>query len=96
MDKAINNWLLQYEPIKEIAEMIHTEELPKETDTFLFRQFLKSVLPPDEDLLCNITVLIFPGMLSRDSSSHQKYPPALRAATDIPVLHEMPSRHFSQ
>lgn len=28
MDNAINNWLLQYEPIKEIAEMIHTEELP--------------------------------------------------------------------
>ena len=33
MDKAINEWLLQYEPIKEIAEMIHTEELPEETDT---------------------------------------------------------------
>ncbi len=28
MDNAINDWLLQYEPIKEIAEMIHTEELP--------------------------------------------------------------------
>ena len=24
MDKAINEWLLQYEKIKEIAEMIHT------------------------------------------------------------------------
>lgn len=28
MDKAINEWLLQYEKIKEIAEIIHTEELP--------------------------------------------------------------------
>ena len=33
MDKAINDWLLQYEPIKEIAKTINTEELPKETDT---------------------------------------------------------------
>ena len=32
MDKIINDWLLQYEPIKEIAEFIHTEELPDETD----------------------------------------------------------------
>ena len=30
MDKAINDWLLRYEPIKEIAELIHTEELPDE------------------------------------------------------------------
>lgn len=30
--KAINNWLLQYTPIKEIAE-IHTEKLPDETET---------------------------------------------------------------
>ena len=33
MDSAINEWLLQYEHIKEIAEMIHTEELPDQTDT---------------------------------------------------------------
>ena len=25
MDSAINEWLLQYEHIKEIAEMIHTD-----------------------------------------------------------------------
>ena len=33
MDNEINNWLLQYNPIKEIAEMIHTEELPDEVET---------------------------------------------------------------
>lgn len=38
MDKAINDWLLQYEPIKEIAEMIHTEELPDETDTLALQR----------------------------------------------------------
>lgn len=37
MDKAINDWLLQYEPIKEIAE-IHTEELPTETDTLALQR----------------------------------------------------------
>lgn len=38
MDKAINNWLLQYEPIKEIAEMIHTEELPDEENTLALQR----------------------------------------------------------
>ena len=38
MDKAINDWLLQYKPIKEIAEMIHTEELPDETDTLALQR----------------------------------------------------------
>ena len=38
MDKIINNWLLQYEPIKEIAELIHTEELPDETDTLALQR----------------------------------------------------------
>ena len=38
MDKAINNWLLQYEKIKEIAETIHTEELPDETDTLALQR----------------------------------------------------------
>lgn len=38
MDKAINNWLLQYNPIKEIAEMIHTEELPDETETLALQR----------------------------------------------------------
>ena len=30
--KAINDWLIKYEPIKELAE-IHTEELPDEVET---------------------------------------------------------------
>lgn len=38
MDKAINDWLLQYEPIKEIAEMIHTEELPDEIETLALQR----------------------------------------------------------
>lgn len=38
MDKSINDWLLQYEPIKEIAEMIHTEELPNEEDTLALQR----------------------------------------------------------
>ena len=38
MDKAINDWLLQYEPIKEIAKMIHTEELPNEEDTLALQR----------------------------------------------------------
>ena len=38
MDKSINDWLLKYEKIKEIAEMIHTEELPDETDTLALQR----------------------------------------------------------
>lgn len=38
MDKAINNWLLEYEPIKEIAKMIHTEELPNEEETLALQR----------------------------------------------------------
>lgn len=38
MDKAINNWLLQYEKIKEIAETIHTEELPDGTDNLALQR----------------------------------------------------------
>lgn len=34
---AINNWLLQYDPIKEIAE-IHTEELPDEIVTLALQR----------------------------------------------------------
>lgn len=40
MDKitqAINDWLLQFEPITEIAE-IHTEELPDEVDTLALQR----------------------------------------------------------
>lgn len=38
MDKIINDWLLQYKPIKEIAEFIHTEELPDEADTLALQR----------------------------------------------------------
>lgn len=38
MDKSINDWLLQYDPIKEIAEMIHTEELPDEIETLALQR----------------------------------------------------------
>lgn len=38
MDKSINDWLLKYEKIKEIAEMIHTEELPVETETLALQR----------------------------------------------------------
>ena len=38
MDNIINNWLLQYEPISEIAEMIHTDKLPDETDTLALQR----------------------------------------------------------
>jgi len=38
MEEAINKWLLEYKPIKEIAEMIHTEELPDETDTLALQR----------------------------------------------------------
>lgn len=45
MDSIINDWLLQYEPIKEIAEMIHTEELPDETDTLALQRSGVESLP---------------------------------------------------
>lgn len=45
MDNAINNWLLQYEPIKEIAEMIHTEELPAEVETLALQRSGVESLP---------------------------------------------------
>lgn len=38
MDKAINDWLLKYEKMTEIAEMIHTEELPVETETLALQR----------------------------------------------------------
>ena len=39
MDSAINEWLLQDEKTaKEIAEMIHTEELPDQTDTLALQR----------------------------------------------------------
>lgn len=38
MDKVINEWLLQYDKIKEIAEMIHTEELPDEIETLALQR----------------------------------------------------------
>lgn len=45
MDNAINNWLLQYEPIKEIAKMIHTEELPDEENTLALQRSGVETLP---------------------------------------------------
>lgn len=38
IDKKLNDWLLQYEPIKKIAEMIHTEELPDEEKTLALQR----------------------------------------------------------
>lgn len=45
MDKIINEWLLKYEPIKEIAEMIHTEELPEQADTLALQRSGVEKLP---------------------------------------------------
>lgn len=45
MDKAINDWLLRYEQIKEIAEMIHTEELPDEEKTLALQRSGVESLP---------------------------------------------------
>lgn len=45
MDEAINKWLLKYKPITEIAEMIHTEELPEETDTLALQRSGVEKLP---------------------------------------------------
>lgn len=45
MDKAINEWLLKYEKIREIAETIHTEELPDETDTLALQRSGVESLP---------------------------------------------------
>ena len=45
MDKSISDWLLRYEPIKEIAEMIHTEELPDETETLALQRSGVESLP---------------------------------------------------
>ena len=45
MDKLISDWLLQYEKIKEIAEMIHAEELPDETETLALQRSGVEKLP---------------------------------------------------
>lgn len=45
VDKAINDWLLAYEKIKEIAEMIHTEELPDEEKTLALQRSGVESLP---------------------------------------------------
>lgn len=45
MDEQINNWLLQYKPIKEIAEMIHTEELPDEVESLALQRSGVEKLP---------------------------------------------------
>lgn len=38
MDKSINEWLLEYKKIKEIAETIYTEELPDEVETLALQR----------------------------------------------------------
>lgn len=41
MDKittAINKWLLKYEPIKEIADTVHTEEMTDDVDTLALQR----------------------------------------------------------
>lgn len=43
--KSINDWLLKYESIKEIAEMIHTEELPDQADTLALQRSGVESLP---------------------------------------------------
>ena len=45
MDKAINEWLLKYEKIKDIAKMIHTEELPDETTALALQRSGVEKLP---------------------------------------------------
>lgn len=45
MDKIINNWLLEYEKIKEIAETIHAEELPDEVETLALQRSGVEELP---------------------------------------------------
>ena len=45
MDKLISDWLLQYEKIKEIVEMIHAEELPDETETLALQRSGVEKLP---------------------------------------------------
>lgn len=45
MDSAINDWLLQYEKIKEIAEIIHTEELPDKVETLALQRSGVESLP---------------------------------------------------
>ena len=45
MDKTISDWLLQYEKMKEIAEMIHAEELPDETETLALQRSGVEKLP---------------------------------------------------
>ena len=38
MDRSINQWLLQYDKIKDIAETIHTDELPDEVETLALQR----------------------------------------------------------
>ena len=43
--KAINEWLLEYEPITEIAEMINVEELPDAIETLALQRTGVETLP---------------------------------------------------
>lgn len=43
--QAINDWLLQYSKITEVAEMIHAEELPNSVDTLALQRSGVEKLP---------------------------------------------------
>lgn len=45
MDKIISEWLLQYDKIKEIAKIIHPEELPDEVETLALQRSGMEDLP---------------------------------------------------
>lgn len=45
IDNAINAWLLKCENLKEVAELIHTEELPDETETLALQRSGVEKLP---------------------------------------------------
>lgn len=45
IDNAINAWLLKCEKLKEVAELIHTEELPDETETLALQRSGVEKLP---------------------------------------------------
>lgn len=44
-DETINEWLLKYDKIKEIAKMIHSEELPNDVNTLALQRSGVEKLP---------------------------------------------------
>lgn len=45
IDNVINNWLLQYDKIKEFAEIIHADKLPDEVNTLALQRSGVEKLP---------------------------------------------------